>query len=48
MGYGANLKKILDEKGITIKDLSRKTGIAATTLYSLVQRDASVRYLNFQ
>ena len=44
MGYGANLKKILDEKGITIKDLSRKTGIAATTLYSIVQRDASVRY----
>ena len=23
---------------------SRKTGIAATTLYSIVQRDASVRY----
>lgn len=44
MGYGANLKKILDEKGITIKELSRKTGIAATTLYSIVQRDASVRY----
>ena len=44
MGYGANLKKILDEKGMTIKDLSRKTGIAATTLYSIVQRDTSVRY----
>lgn len=44
MGYGANLKKILDEKDLTIKDLSRKTGIAATTLYSIVQRDASVRY----
>lgn len=44
MGYGANLKKILDEKGITIKELSRKTGIAATTLYSIVQRDTSVRY----
>ncbi len=44
MGYGANLKKVLDEKGITIKELSRKTGIAATTLYSIVQRDTSVRY----
>lgn len=44
MGYGSNLKKILDEKGMTIKDLSRKTGIAATTLYSIVQRDTSVRY----
>ena len=44
MGYGANLKKILDDKGMTIKDLSRKTGIAATTLYSIVQRDTSVRY----
>ena len=44
MGYGANLKKVLDEKGLTVKDLSRKTGIAATTLYSIVQRDTSVRY----
>ena len=44
MGYGTNLKKILDEKGLTIKELSRKTGIAATTLYSIVQRDTSVRY----
>ena len=44
MGYGTNLKKILDDKGMTIKDLSRKTGIAATTLYSIVQRDTSVRY----
>ncbi len=44
MGYGANLKKILDEKGMTIKELSRKTGIAPTTLYSIVQRDASVRF----
>ncbi len=44
MGYGTNLKKLLDEKGMTVKDLSRKTGIAATTLYSIIQRDASVRY----
>ena len=44
MGYGANLKKILDEKEMTIKELSRKTGIAPTTLYSIVQRDASVRF----
>ena len=31
MGYGKNLKNLLDEKGMTVKELARKTGIAPTT-----------------
>ncbi len=44
MGYGQNLKEILDRKGMTVKELARQTGIAATTLYSIIQRDTSIRF----
>ena len=44
MGYGLNLKNALDEKGMTVRDLSRQTGISPTTLYSIIQRDSAVRY----
>ena len=44
MGYGKNLKNLLDEKGMTVKELARKTGIAPTTLYSIIQRDAAIRF----
>ena len=44
MGYGKNLKKMLDEKGMTVKELAKKAGIAPTTLYSIIQRDTAVRF----
>ena len=44
MGYGQNLKNILDEKGTTVKELAKKVGIAPTTLYSIIQRDTAVRF----
>ena len=44
MGYGQNLKNILDEKGMTVKDLAKKVCIAPTTLYSIIQRDTAVRF----
>ncbi len=44
MGYGKNLKDILVSKGMTVKELARKTGIAPTTLYSIIQRDAAIRF----
>ena len=44
MGYGQNLKNILDEKGMTVKELAKKVGIAPTTLYSIIQRDTAVRF----
>ena len=44
MGYGKKLKNLLDEKGMTVKELARKTGIAPTTLYFIIQRDAAIRF----
>ena len=44
MNYGMNLKSVLDEKGMTIYRLAKKTGISATTLYSSVQRNSGIRY----
>ena len=44
MGYGQNLKKILDEKGITVKELAIRAKIAPTTLYSIIQRDTAIRF----
>ena len=44
MGDGVNLKKILNEKGMNVRTLARKTGISPTTLYSLIQRDSNLRF----
>ena len=44
MGYGKNLKEILDQKGMTVKELAIKAGIAPTTIYSIIQRDAAIRF----
>ena len=44
MGYGQNLKKILDEKGMTVKELAIRAKIAPTTLYSIIQRDTAIRF----
>ena len=44
MGYGKNLKEILIDYHMSVKELSRKTGIPATTIYSAIHRDATIRY----
>ncbi len=44
MGYGKKLKAILDKKKISIRQLAHESGIAPTTLYSIVQRDTDIRY----
>ena len=44
MGYGKNLKEILDRKDMTVKELARRAGIAPTTIYSIIQRDAAIRF----
>lgn len=41
MGIGKNMKRILAEKGITIKTLSETSGIPKNTLYSITKRDSS-------
>ena len=44
MGYGKNLKKALDDNHMSVQKLAKLTGIAPTTLYSIIQRDTSVRF----
>ena len=40
MGDGKNLKKYLDEKGTNVRKIAKATGISATTLYSIIQKDS--------
>lgn len=39
MGIGLNLKRILANKKLTIKDLSVQSGVPLNTLYSITKRD---------
>ena len=41
MGLGTNLKKLLKDKGKTLKWLSAETGISVNTLYSITKRDST-------
>ncbi len=40
MGIGIKIKNILEQKGMTIKELSEKTGISINTLYGITKRDS--------
>ena len=40
MGVGIQLKTILRGKGLTIKELSRQSGVSLNTLYSITKRDS--------
>ena len=40
MGLGTNLKKLLKDKGMTIKELSEISGVSVNTLYSITKRDS--------
>ena len=44
MRYRKNLKNLLGEKGMTVKEFARKTGITPATLYSIIQRDTAIRF----
>ena len=39
MPFGANLKRLLELKGMTVTELANKTGINRGTLYSYLRRD---------
>lgn len=42
MGYGKNLKEILKEKGMKVPELSRRTNIPQTTIYSIINKDINI------
>ena len=46
MGDGVRLKELIDQRGITVRRLAKETGISATTLYSIVQKDTIIRLDN--
>lgn len=39
MGYGQKLRNILNEKNLTVAELSRISGIKPTTLYTIIDND---------
>lgn len=41
MGFGANLKGLLKERGMTLKQFSEKSGIPVNTLYAITKRDSN-------
>ena len=41
MGLGLELKKILKDKGMSVAELSRLSGVSANTLYAIISRDSS-------
>lgn len=43
MGYGKKLKEYIDKKGTNVRKIAKETGISATTLYSIIQRDTRIR-----
>ena len=43
MGDGRKLKEILDIKGTNVRQIAKATGISATTLYSIIQKDSNIR-----
>ena len=41
MNIGSRLKQILEERGMTVSQLSRESGVPAQTLYAMINRDSN-------
>lgn len=44
MGDGKKLKEYLDLKGTNVRQIAKATGISATTLYTIIQKDSNIRF----
>lgn len=44
MGDGKKLKEHIDNKGTNVRKIAKETGISATTLYTIIQKDANIRF----
>ena len=44
MGDGKKLKEHIDNKGINVRKIAKETGIGATTLYTIIQKDSNIRF----
>lgn len=43
MGDGKKLKEYVKSKGTSVRRIAKATGIPATTLYSIIQKDSNIR-----
>lgn len=44
MGDGKKLKEYIDCKGTNVRKIAKETGISATTLYTIIQKDSNIRF----
>lgn len=44
MGDGKKLKEQIDLKGTNVRKIAKETGISPTTLYTIIQKDANIRF----
>lgn len=44
MGDGVKLKEILEAQGKSVRSVATETSISPTTLYSIIQKDTSIRF----
>lgn len=44
MGDGKRLKEFIDSKGTNVRKIAKETGISATTLYTIIQKDTNIRF----
>ena len=44
MGDGQKLKEILNQQGKSVRWLAKETTISPTTIYSIIQKDTSIRF----
>ncbi|MCI5730742.1 MAG: helix-turn-helix domain-containing protein [Eubacterium sp.] len=44
MGYGSNLADAIKDKGWSVAEVSRRSGVSANTIRTIIRRDSSVRY----
>jgi transcriptional regulator with XRE-family HTH domain len=44
MGDGKKLKEYIDSKGTNVRKIAKETGISATTLYTIIQKDSNIRF----
>lgn len=40
MGFGTKLSSLLKERGMTVTELAKLTGISSSTLYAIIRRDS--------
>jgi transcriptional regulator with XRE-family HTH domain len=41
---GKNLKELIDAKGTNVRQLAKASGLKASTLYSIIQKDTNIRF----